>query len=99
MLGDIAGFACKPGWHITGRPYPFVCIKNRDDLFCLLQFDKAPQMLHDFIHIHHIDDALSDRICVKQRGIDDDSTGFQIFFNKANHLSKQSIFRSLAFPG
>ena len=65
MLCNIAGLTGKPGGHIVGRANSLVLVKNRYDLLCLFHFDETPQVLHDLVHVHHVDDTLSDRISIE----------------------------------
>lgn len=36
------------------------------------------EKLHDFVHVHHVDDSLADWIGVKQRRVNDDCSRLQI---------------------
>lgn len=87
MLGDVTGGVGEPNGHIVGRATLFIGAKNRSNPLRLFRLDKVPQVLHGLIHVHRVDDALSQRATVEQGGIDYERTGFQIFLHQMDHLA------------
>ena len=78
VQSNVAGLAGVPCWHIGGASDAPVRIEDRYGLRCHFQPDKIPQVLHNTVHIHHIDDAFAHRVCAIHRGIDLDCAGFNV---------------------
>ena len=98
MLCNIAGFAGIPCRHICCASDASIRIKNRDCLRGHFQPNEIPQVLHNTVHVHHVNNPSAYWICAIQWRINLNCSGFNVLLRQLDDLSQQRKLCALILP-